>query len=323
MRYVTRTVFLVVVACLTSAGTCTLTNKGLPHGQTIAPRGVDYLHYTLYRPRIVRRKKKGGKSVSPRRRLRSPPGFTLSTSSPAYTLRDSSCLHASPLAVRNDDGWVGIIHAVSGAQLTKARQMAGATRMGGRESLFVLFHGGRRCEWSRKFWPVWAVVARRVRANCLVAIDAAQDSMMNYNLMVLGFPTVMRVGADEVGETFRGNRTVEAVVEYIVRNSGMAPLESEGDGLEDDMKWLDLKKSRDSDDSALDGDVQWDGEVLDVREDKVKEDEQFNWALLGANIVCGAHVVAWVVRSMLSMRKATGHEGRERERDEGESEHED
>lgn len=168
-----------------------------------------------------------------------------------------------------------------------------------RDATFVLFHGGVQCEWSRKFWRVWIEATRRLRGSCLVAIDGAKDSMMNYNLMVLGFPTVVRVRKDESRETFRGNRTVDDLVAWIVNAGGIAPLGSLGHRVSDDVRWLAI-------DTRLDNQGSWKGDVLDIRERAVRESEQFNWPLLGANLVCFLHILWGIFSLARSIRKRQG-----------------
>lgn len=302
-----------------------LTRDGLPQGHTIAPRGVDYLHYTLSRTTPPRRRKKGkGVGKRPRRRLR----HTLASTSPFYTLRDSVCSRASVMAVRDDDGWVGVVRTVTARELATARGASVSSSGGGsgtssssgglREPLFVLFHGGEQCEWSRKFWRVWVNATRQLRGNCLVAINGASDSMMNYNLMVMGFPTVMRVRGDDSGETFRANRTVEDLIAWVVNAGGVAPLGGDvsptGDSscnneislndnrcsnnygsanLRADTVWISVSRF-----IAPDG--AWKGDVIDLRDHIIRQTQRFNWPLLGANLVCVSHVV-WAIVSLVRL----------------------
>lgn len=301
----------------------TLTHNGLPQGQTIAPRGIDYLHYTLSKTAPLRRRKKGkGVGKRPRRRLR----HTLASTSPFYTLRDSACSRASVVAVRDDEGWVGVVRTVTARELAVARgasvSSSGGTsssNSGLREPLFVLFHGGRHCEWSRKFWRVWVNATRQLRGNCLVAINGASDSMMNYNLMVLGFPTVMRVRGDESSETFRANRSVEDLIAWVVNAGGVAPLGGDvslsGDA-SDENETFNNDRCSDEDGSPnlradsvwisvlhlIAPDGAWKGDVIDLREHIVRQTQRFNWPLLGANLVCAAHIVWGIVSLIRSVK---------------------
>lgn len=298
----TFTIWMLLVILFLSNARGRLTDNGLPDGQTVAPRGVDHLHFTLSRTVSQRRRKKGGKANARRHRRRFR--HSLAVDSPFYTLRDSSCAHASYMAVYDDEGLAGIVRTLPARMLTSVRGgnsglLSSSNSLTSRDPTFVLFHGGVHCEWSRKFWRVWIEATRRLRGSCLVAIDGATDSMMNYNLMVLGFPTVVRVRTDESRETFRGNRTVEDLIAWVVSAGGIAPLGAIGHRVADDIRWLALE-------SHVDDEGVWQGDVLDIRQETVRNSEQFNWPLLGANLVCFAHVIWGAVSLAGSLRKRRG-----------------
>lgn len=103
--------------------------------------------------------------------------------------------------------------------------------------------------------------------------------MLNYNLMVLGFPTILRVRADASAETFRGNRTEQDIVNWIGQVTGVAPM----DHNVHDEDWLGVPTG-----SLHVGD--------DVAEDQV------NWPLLAANFVTLCNV-AWLLWKGIAVLK--------------------
>lgn len=120
--------------------------------------------------------------------------------------------------------------------------------------------------------------------------------MLNYNMMVLGFPTVLRVRAERKTEVFRGNRSVEALMEWVVGVTGVAPVEG---------GWEEI-------DVGGKG-----GGGIDLREVEVGVD----WVLVGANLVAMINVI-WVLVRGFGRRKGREDEGEEGEGDEEEEEEE-
>lgn len=240
-----------------------LTLNGGPSGQTVAPTGLDHLQPLLS-----------------------------SAHSPFHTLQDYGCSHPgvthTVLRVILPTGPV-LARSVSVSQLSSLFASAGAPPLGGAPApVVVLFHGGPSCEWSRRVWPTWLAAAARYRTLCFVAIDAAADYMLNYNLMVLGFPTVIRVQADRSSETFRGNRTEDELVAWVNTVTDVAPME----GSVDEWEWLGSPTAS-----------------LDVRGEEGAEG--VNWPLVAANIVSVCNVLWLVSRAAAVMRR--GVRGKRRE----------
>lgn len=182
---------LLLLLLLVAASHARLTRLPLPTGCTVAPTGRDHVLYNGASKRAM----------------------TMSETHPFYTLHDGDC-PSSFLAVRDAAGWIGVMRHVTSTQLTSI--------IGRDQATIVLFHGGPTCPWSTAIWRLWASLTRALPATCTVVIDARHDSMLNYNLMVLGFPTIMRVSNDK-GEVFRGNRTLPNLVSWAVRSGSAAP----------------------------------------------------------------------------------------------------
>lgn len=184
---------------------------------------------------------------------------------------------------------------MSSTQLSSVLSAAANPALGGVSlPVVVLFHGAGSCEWSREFWSVWAEVVQQCSAVCLVAIDARRDSMLNYNMMVLGFPTVLRVRAERKTEVFRGNRSVEALLEWVVGVTGVAPVEG---GWEE---------------TAVSGKR---GRGVDLRD----VEEGVDWVLVGANVVAAVNLI-WILvrgcgRTRRTRRTRRDEDGDEEERD--------
>lgn len=245
-----------------------LTLNGAPSGQTVAPTGLDHLQ-----PRVC------------------------SPHSPFYTLQDFACSHSglthTVLRVIPPTGPL-LARSVSVSQLSSLFASAGAPPLGGAPSpVVVLFHGGPSCEWSRRIWPTWLSAAARHRTLCFVAIDAAADYMLNYNLMVLGFPTIMRVQADRGSETFRGNRTEDELVAWVSAVTDVASME----GSVNEREWLGSPAA-----------------TLDVRGEGGTEG--VNWPLVAANVVSACNVL-WFIWSAAAVvrRKVRGKRGEGAEED--------
>lgn len=122
----------------------------------------------------------------------------------------------------------------------------------------------------------------------MVAMDASADSMMNYNLMVLGFPTIIRMRGDRGSDSFSGNRTVNDLVRWAARVGGGAPMDDvEGVvGVDLDRKILEIR----------------DGTKVDTLHLGVGE-EGVDWALVAANVVTVGNLVYgvwWVVSKWLT-----------------------
>lgn len=291
MQKARRTLFAVTLLAILQAVEARLTRNGLPGGQTVAPTGRDFLLNAPLRLYSTPPKKAILLPWMRRRKYVTP-----STDHPFLTLRDAGCASATPLAIRDDEGWIGVVRSVSAAQLSEMMTRSGQSGSGGREITIILFHGGVECEWSREFWGVWTEFSRRMRRVCVVAIDGANDSMMNYNLMVLGFPTVMRVSGERSSDTFRGNRTIEELLEWVVEVGGGPPMDTEGwDGIEGDFKWLEVEKAE----------IGRSVKVLDVGENAAMETKKTNWALVGANVVSVMNIgcVLWYVAVRWMRRK--------------------
>lgn len=98
-----------------------------------------------------------------------------------------------------------------------------------------------------------------------MAIDAKKDYVLNYNLMVLGFPTIMRLWAVKPNETFRRNRTEAELVSWVERVTGISPME------------MDVR------------DEDWLGEPQGTLDMTLVE--EVNWTLVAANAVTALNVV--------------------------------
>lgn len=218
--------FLSVLFLLPLLTHSALTHNGLPTGQTVAPPPVTLL---------------------------TPP--STHPNSPFHTLHDHVCAHA-PISRVLTELSSNLTRTVSAAQLSAIIAAAAPPPA---TPLVVLFHGGASCEWSRAIFPLWLRVAKRYRTLCFLALDARSDYVLNYNLMILGFPTVLRLLADKPQEAFRGNRTEPDLVAWVARVTGVAPMRPDV------------------------GDEEWLGEeqgVLDMR-----PTDNVNWTLVAANIV--------------------------------------
>lgn len=292
----------------------------------------------------------------PSRRTRLPRWmYSFSTESPFFTRRDALCEHTSVAAVRDDAGWAGLVRTIQAgdigqrgvyvAGVSQFDRAVGAVResiytrrsgvtattassittfpssvpTGGPDAMFILFHGGPFCEWSRKFFRAWISSSRQLRAHCLVTLDAAADATVNYDLMVLGFPTIVRVRRDDAGPTFRGERKIARIIEWVVNMSGVAPLGSNNsdmpvcnssrsagcdqddgvDRLQEDARWFGVEHLLALDNASF----PWKGSVIDLREKTIEQTRPTNWPLVAANFVCVAHVVWWVLRMRKTFRK--------------------
>lgn len=317
-----------------------------------APLSSSNTHGRIGTSRKRRKKTRRGSS----RRTRLPRWmYTFSAESPFFTRRDALCEHASVAAVRDDTGWAGLVRTIQAGDIGRrgvygagtsqfdrtmgtAREFANVKRdgmaaetasslttslatvlMGGPDAMFVLFHGGPFCEWSRAFFRAWISASRQLRAHCLVTLDAAADTTVNYDLMVLGFPTIVRVRKDDAGPSFRGEREISRVLEWVVNMSGVAPLGSntsdvpecnnsrslecnQNDGvyrLQEDAKWFGVEDLFVLDNTSF----PWKGAVIDLREKTIEQTRPINWPLVAANVVCFAHVVGWAFRMRRAFQK--------------------
>lgn len=241
-------VLVLVVAAASTLVNARLTHNGFDHGQTVAPNGADFILFPKQRSNL--------RNVTP------------SPDAPFFTLHHQGCVHARPQAILTDDGIVGILNTVSAANLSKLPSLSHHVTL-------VLFHGGPTCKYSRAVLPTWLKLTRYMRATCLLALDAATDSMMNYNLMVLGFPTLMRV-SPESGANYHGDRSLSDLIAWAVDAADIAPMDVESiDDLLGDMYRYSLKFNQ-----VVDGSI----DVLDIRESKLSQ-PPINWTLIGANVV--------------------------------------
>ena len=104
---------------------------------------------------------------------------------------------------------------------------------------------------------------------------------MNYNMMVLGFPTVLRVVNEWPNENFRGNRTVDDMVKWAVWVGAMAPLDVDGiDSYESDLQRFEVS-----------------GEEVEVLDLDDERHTGINWTLWGANFVSICNVLWIIVRA--------------------------
>lgn len=311
---------------------------------------------------VTRRRRKRNRRSQLRRNRLPRWTYSFSTESPFFTRRDILCANVPVTAVRDDKGWIGLIRTISSSDIGRrgvtgavnsrletgnskthgstSRSKTGVTTgtgtsglsllssipVGGPDAMFVLFHGGPFCEWSRAFFQKWVEVSRQLGAHCLVTLNAAADPTVNYDLMVLGFPTIVRVRRDDAGPAFRLDREVSPIVEWVVNMSGVAPLRRNNlnrvgkcdandclsDGgyrnLKEDAAWLNVEHLLDSGNSS----EPWKGSVLDLREDVLQQTRPINWPLMGANLVCVAHILWWAVRKRCLFGKpptvnTTGH----------------
>ncbi|CAN8062533.1 unnamed protein product [Agarophyton chilense] len=252
-------VSLALVACLPVLVYTRLTRDVFLDGQTVAPKSVDYIHFPH--------------PFSKRSQL------TCSLEAPFFTLDHQACENARPQAVLTDDGYIGIINTISAANLSRVSTSR-------RHLAIVLFHGGPTCKHSRAVLPTWVKLTRRMRASCLLAVDAAVDSMMNYNLMVVGFPTIMRA-SPETSATYRGDRSLQDLIAWAVKVGANAPMPAENiDHLNSDLERYELSLA-DIRDEHFD--------VLDIREEAAKQ-IGINWTLIAANIVTFLYF-AWKLRT--------------------------
>lgn len=106
-----------------------------------------------------------------------------------------------------------------------------------------------------------------MRTCCLVEIDGENDHKMNYNLMVLGFPTVLRVRVNEPGDAFLLNRTVDAFFTLVVNKGAV---ESFGDCVRPDLNNDDEYDSKRCDRNRTHM------VVVDEEESKLKSERSIN-----------------------------------------------
>ncbi|PXF48243.1 hypothetical protein BWQ96_01932 [Gracilariopsis chorda] len=251
-----RIAIIVSVASFFALANARLTHNGFNHGHTVAPKGTDFILFSNASTKHASKEKAH------------PPYITPSSDSPFFTLHHEGCIHARPQALLTDEGFVGILNTVSAANLSKLSSLSDHVTL-------VLFHGGPSCKYSRAILPTWVNLTRYMRASCLLALDAATDSMMNYNLMVLGFPTLMRV-SPESGPNYHGDRSLSDLIAWAVKSGGIAPMDVESiDDLLGDLHRYNLKFNQ-----VVDGSI----DVLDIRESKLAS-PPVNWTLIGANFV--------------------------------------
>lgn len=293
-----------------------------------------------------------------RRRLQ----YTLASSSAFYTLRDHACMSSPISAVRDDNGWLGLIRTITSRDLANARasssssspsspsstssansaSSASASTSSKKKStsssscpggaMFVLFHGGSQCEHSRAIWPIWLSVSRRLRGNCIVAINGQEDSMMNYNMMVLGFPTIMKVHSDNNIETYRGNRSVNEIISWIVNTpGGIAPLGNDYEIYNEkvlslDGEWLGDKGNiyewnRRAEIEILNKNSQRhhrsiskDRSVIDLTSEMINLEKGTNWSLWAANFVVFVQLIKFCTKASIYYKRYKRHLAHQQQR---------
>lgn len=139
--------------------------------------------------------------------------------------------------------------------------------------IIVLFHGGSSCEWSRQILPIWAQVEQRMMPICMVAVDGRTYSLVNYNLIVLGFPTILRVQSEQKAEVYRGPRDVNRLTEWVVDVTGVPP-----------EQWQHAEQTAPPHVTWTDAAEEWD------------------WVLLGANFVCALNLISALLRLLRWIR---------------------
>lgn len=271
-----------------------LTHNGVPYGQTMAPTGRDYLSHrppqqslqpssSRHRPRQKNKQKQKNmrsSSTKPHRKI------CLSSEAPFHTLRNTACLLTlyTPRLISTNLPATPI-RAVTSSQLSTIFQAAASPPLGGpSEPVIVLFHGGPSCPWSPSILEAWLHAQQVYRNLCLVSMDAAADSMLNYNLMVLAFPTIMRIRADKPVETFRANRTSENLIAWIYRVTNIPPMSE----YVPEHIFIGLP--------AATAD-------LVTFSDSPHTPQLRNWPLWGANIVTVLNVIWFVFKAIAAVRR--------------------
>lgn len=276
-----------------------LSQGNLSNSITYAPRGIDHLlepkpWFTRTRTNRSKKRTSAGSSI------RTNSGTTSSSSSGTnsnneqvhsggmgmtrwmtsgfYTLHGSACLGRTQFAKVNST-LEGIVRMVDADGLSNVLRTARIRR----EHVFVMFHGGEKCKWSEQIWPVWIELVRRMRSACMLTIDGRKQSVHNYNMMVLGFPAIVRVGNERPQATYKGNRSVEEILGWMVRGSGIAPMginKNEWD-MKEDLEWFDIRQK----------DIK---EVLKIGE--FQRNEGIDWILVAANVVSTGNVGWWMIK---------------------------
>eukprot|EP00177_Eucheuma_denticulatum_P003847 GFKZ01006956.1.p1 GENE.GFKZ01006956.1~~GFKZ01006956.1.p1 ORF type:complete len:276 (+),score=21.37 GFKZ01006956.1:27-830(+) len=232
-----------------------------PEGQTQRPTG---LHHILYPPL----------------KHYLPPS-TPSTLHPFHTLHDFPCQHITRKNLTLPDNTSVHTRLASNSQVSTMLHAASNPPFSAPPTpIIILFHGGPSCEWSRQILPIWAQVEQRMMPVCMVAVDGRRYSLVNYNLIVLGFPTILRVQSDRKAEVYRGPRKVDRLTEWVVDAMGVPP-----------DQWQQSEH-------ASPPPVKWSDAT-----------EEWDWVLVGANFVCALNLISALLRLLRWMRARWRKEG--------------